>query len=199
MQPVMTNILRYPQRDRDETTAYIGMVLFLASWGMMFSALFFAYAYVRSNAQAWPPPGLPALPLALPGLNTGVIAVSSIVLIRAVGATRRNDWAAASRGIALTVILGGVFCGLQAALWWTMHRHGFTVQAGGSYASVFYALPSVHLAHVVVGLFGLGRQYRPTRDGLLAAKRALPVRLWGMYWHFVGIVWAVMFVSIFVM
>jgi len=62
--------LRSPRARRD-TTAWLGMIIFLASWAMMFAALFFAYGIVRLRAQVWPPPELPALPLRLPLVNTG--------------------------------------------------------------------------------------------------------------------------------
>ena len=60
-----------PPRARQEWTAYLGMVIFLGSWAMMFGSLFFAYGMVRARSDAWPPPDLPELPLGLPGLQHG--------------------------------------------------------------------------------------------------------------------------------
>src|SRR5688572_24518481 len=73
----MATVARLRPRAREEFTASLGMVIFLASWAMMFAALFFAYAVVRSRALSWPPPGIPALPVALPALNTLVLLASS--------------------------------------------------------------------------------------------------------------------------
>src|SRR5512144_2951674 len=72
----------------DEVTSYVGMVIFLGSWAMMFAALFFSYAVVRAHAPAWPPPDLPPLPIVLPGLNTLVIAASSAAVALGVRAHR---------------------------------------------------------------------------------------------------------------
>src|SRR5205814_4863026 len=75
------------RRSEDEVTSYIGMVIFLASWAMMFAALFFAYALVRFRAPIWPPVDQPRLPILLPALNTVIIAASSGLVAVAVRAT----------------------------------------------------------------------------------------------------------------
>ncbi len=194
----MGEVLRYrPPRAHDETTAYLGMVIFLASWAMMFAALFFAYGYVRSRALVWPPPDLPLLPIALPLANTLVLGVSSAVLqfgnwSIAKGSSSRLAWA-----LGLTVALGILFLALQLVLWFQLYREGLRPSSGGPYGSVFYGLTWFHAVHVAVGLGGLVWLWRKARLGTLSAARHLPLRLWTMYWHFVGVVWALMLVSIF--
>ncbi len=194
----MGELLRYrPPRAHDETTAYLGMVIFLASWAMMFAALFFAYGYVRSRALVWPPPDLPLLPIALPFANTLVLGVSSAVLqfgswSIARGSNRRLVWA-----LGLTTALGILFLALQMVLWSRLYREGLRPSSGGPYGSVFYGLTCFHALHVAVGLGGLVWLWRKARLGTLSAARHLPLRLWTMYWHFVGVVWALMLVSIF--
>src|SRR5690349_4766690 len=69
-----------PPRAREEGTGLVGMVIFLASWAMMFAALFFAYGVVRMRAVAWPPLDQPGLPVGLGGLNTAVLLLSSVAL-----------------------------------------------------------------------------------------------------------------------
>ena len=60
----------------------LGMAVFLGSWAMLFVALFFAYAFLRARAPSWPPLDAPSLPRLLPGLNTLVIAASSVAVVR---------------------------------------------------------------------------------------------------------------------
>src|ERR1700687_1037837 len=85
----MGRVINYRSpRTRDETTAHIGMIIFLGSWAMMFAALFFIYAGLRVRSVGWPPPGVPVLPLALPALNTLTIGSSSVVLQLGLGAFR---------------------------------------------------------------------------------------------------------------
>ena len=186
-----------PPRAREETTAFVGMVIFLASWAMMFAALFFAYAFVRTHATSWPPVGVPRLPWILPGLNTALLALSSGLLQWAVVRLQRG--LPATRLLLATIGLGALFLALQLFVWTTLHAAGLNMQAGGPYASVFYSLTGFHALHVAVGLVGLGSVWRKAAAGRLGAARQLPLRLWTMYWHFVGIIWALMFVSIFLM
>ena len=105
-----------PQK-RDEMTAWIGMVLFLASWCMMFGALFFSYAALRTRAVAWPPAGLPLIPLTLPIINTLVIAASSTSMQLGIKSIREGKTDRTPVLFLLTLTLGTVFVILQGAVW----------------------------------------------------------------------------------
>ncbi len=173
-----------------EKTARIGMAVFLASWAMMFIALFFAYGLVRLRAPVWPPPGELQLPRFLPGLNTLVIALSSATLGFAARAIRPRPRAL---GLGAAAGLGAVFLALQAVVWARVWRGGL-LPSGGPYGSVFYALTTFHALHVLVGLVALG--LLAARGGDSRASR-LAVRLWAMYWHFVGAVWVAMYAAVY--
>ena len=183
------------RRTEDEVTSYVGMVIFLGSWAMMFAALFFAYAVVRIRAPMWPPPDQPALPILVPGLNTAVIAASSAVVALAVRSHALGRPRRASIGLALGAALGALFLALQAVVWVGLWRAGL-VPSGGPYPSVFYALTAFHALHVLVGLAGLGMLAigRPSRGATRSA-----VRLWGMFWHFVGVVWVALYVAVYLL
>jgi cytochrome c oxidase subunit 3 len=184
-------------RRRDDATATIGMVVFLASWAMLFASLFFSYGLLRARTPVWPPLDQPPLPLLLPGVNTAVAALGSGAVILALrflrlGRLRRGSWAlAASAG------LGAVFLALQAVVWVGLYRAGL-VPGGGPYPSVFYALTCVHALHVLVGIAALAWLAARGFYGTVTAHRHLAVRLWGMYWHFVGLVWLVLFATVYV-
>ncbi len=114
----MGEIVPYrPPRAREEWTAHLGMVIFLASWAMLFGSMFFAYGMVRARATAWPPPDLPALPLGVPGLNTVLLALSSVVLQLTLRALRRGKTALLGPGIGISFLLGVVFLALQILTW----------------------------------------------------------------------------------
>src|SRR5579859_3241914 len=114
----MGEIVQYrPPRARAEWPAYLGMVVFLASWAMMFGSLFFAYGMVRARSTEWPPADLPVLPLVLPGINTAVLAASSGLLQLVVRGFRLGRAALAGAGLGLVAMLGAVFLGLQASTW----------------------------------------------------------------------------------
>jgi cytochrome c oxidase subunit III len=181
------------RRRKDEVTSYIGMVIFLASWAMMFAALFFAYAVVRLRAPIWPPPDQPRLPILLPGLNTVIIAVSSGLVAFAVRATALGRFRRAFDCLGLAAILGAIFLMLQVIVWASLWHAGL-VPDSGPYASVFYALTTFHALHVVVGLVALvGLTFRAWQRK--ATRTA--VRLWAMFWHFVGAVWLALYLAVY--
>lgn len=185
------------RRRRDEATATIGMVVFLASWAMLFAGLFFSYGLLRARTPVWPPLDQPPLPVLLPGVNTAVAALGSGAVILALhllraGHLRRGSWA-----LAASSVLGAVFLALQVMVWVGLYRAGL-VPSGGPYPSVFYGLTFVHALHVLVGIAALAWLAVRGFSGAVTAHRHLSVRLWGMYWHFVGLVWLVLFATVYV-
>jgi heme/copper-type cytochrome/quinol oxidase subunit 3 len=177
-----------------DRTAYVGMAIFLGSWAMLFASLFFAYAFVRARAPAWPPLDAPPLPRLLPGLNTLAIAASSLAVARAVRQRELGRPPAAARLLAWAIALGTAFLALQLLVWSDLWRAGL-VPSGGPYASVFYAFTAFHALHVLVGLGGLGAVALRLRSR--AGASPTDVRLWGWYWHFVGVVWLALYASLY--
>ena len=182
-------------RARSDATAVLGMTVFLGSWAIMFAALFFGYATIRVRLASWPPAGLPPLPLALPGLNTVVLAGSGVMLQRALGAARAGN-SSVRRDVVAAALLGTVFLGLQFLLWIRMWQAGLRPEAG-PYPSVFWALTVFHALHVLVGLGGLC--FVAARASSYIPARHLSLRLWTTFWHFIGAVWLLLFVSVFVL
>src|SRR5688572_24420642 len=103
----------------------MGMAIFVASWAMLFAALFFAYGLSRIRAPSWPPADLPPLPLALPALATLALAASSADLQRA--------------RVRTGAVLGVIFLILQVVVWRQMVLGGLRPQTG-TYASFFFTL-----------------------------------------------------------
>jgi cytochrome c oxidase subunit 3 len=149
------------------------------------------------SAPVWPPPGVPKLPLALPAVNTLVLAMSSVTAQRALAAIRRSQKDQMRAFFGVTVILGALFLSLQYVLWSNASAGGLTLDSG-TYGSVFYALTLFHAAHVVVGIGGLVYVMIASELGRFSAPAHTPVRLWTMFWHFVDAVWLVTFLSVFV-
>jgi cytochrome c oxidase subunit 3 len=197
MVSAVADIIEYkPPRAKEELTSWVGMIVFLASWAMMFASLFFAYLMVRSRYPQWPPPDVPLLPLALPGLNTVVIAASSAALQYGLFSLKRGRAAVLAPMTTLALLLGATFLALQAVVWLQVHAAGLRMDSG-HYGQAFYALTFVHAAHVLVGLAALGWIAVRGFLGFYNPARHLTVRLWAMYWHFVGAVWALMYALVF--
>lgn len=183
--------------DRRESTAVLGMVLFIASWAMLFAALFFAYGAIRVRAVSWPPADLPRLPVLLPTLAGVALGCSSACLARALRLARAGTGRRAALAIAEAALLGAGFLALQIVVWRDLYLAGLR-PSSGSYASVFYGLTVFHALHVVVGLVALA--YVGARAALapaVTAAQVVGVRLWAIYWHMVGVIWAVMFLAVY--
>jgi len=179
-----------------EATAYVGMVVFLGSWAMLFAALFFSYALVRSRAPIWPPLDAPVPPRLLPALNTAVIAASSAAVAGALRAAILGRRARVARALAAATALGAAFLALQAVVWVGLWREGLRIE-GGPYPSVFYSLTALHALHVAVGVGALA--VLAARALRAPGPSRVAVRLWGMYWHFVGIVWGVLYATVYLL
>lgn len=196
MNTLAKDVLPYRSpRAPQERSAMLGMVVFLASWAMMFASLFFAYGVLRARATAWPPIDLPRLPKGLPGVSTLVIAVSSVVLQLGLGAVRDRKGTRGGWLVLGALALGLAFVGLQWTLWQRLLAAGLTWQSS-AYASVFYGLTAFHALHVAVGVLGLAFTAIQTWRGRYTAAWHVPLRMWTAYWHFVGIVWLIMYVTV---
>ena len=101
----MASVATLRPHKQQEQTASLGMVVFLASWAMMFAGLFFAYGFIRSRAISWPPAGSPALPIALPAINTVVLVCSSLTFAHGLAVLRKGQRAAYMRALVVTIAL----------------------------------------------------------------------------------------------
>jgi heme/copper-type cytochrome/quinol oxidase subunit 3 len=192
----VTKPLLDPAGER-RSLGYLGMVIFLGSWAMMFGALFFVYAGLRAQAPTWPPPGEDPLPLLLPGLSTILLLASSVTLhqgLQRVRQGRANDFAP---WLVATIAIGTAFLALQAYIWWDLHGQGLA-PSSGIYGSIFYTLTAFHFLHVVVGLALLAWVLPATLQRSLAVRHQLRIKTTSMFWHFVTVVWVAIYLSVYV-
>jgi cytochrome c oxidase subunit III len=162
---------------------------------MLFAGLFFAYGIMRAGTHPWPPADLPSLPLGLPAIATAALAFSSLAMQLALGRARSSR-SGAGNFVFVAFGLGAAFVLLQGIVWkqlWLVGLHPNT----GTFASVFYALTVFHALHVVVGLLALVFLGTQALRGRYSAVAHIPLRLWTLYWHMVGVVWLLMYVLIY--
>lgn len=190
---------------RSEADARVGMMIFLASWGMVFLTLFFASTVLRLRADAWPPPDSPLLPETTQNSAwaiTAAILASSLALHRAGKLARAGRAAAARLAFSATMLLGCLFFVLQVYSWMEAARAGVELQ-GSIYGGLFYALTAFHAAHVVAGLGALiwalpsvtriadaGSAEETLRDRIRLSSAA-------SFWHFVDLAWIATFLAVF--
>jgi cytochrome c oxidase subunit 3 len=165
---------------------HVAMTVTLVSFGMLFAGLFLGYFLARFNAPVWPPVEIENRPQLLPLLSTFVIALSSFTFWRYERAQ------ALGRGwLHATLILGVAFMASQWVLWGALARYG-VLSSNGMVSSLFYAFTWLHAAHIVGGLAALG---------WLAATPWTEARTMnvGKFWHFLGVIWFLMYLMLFVL
>ena len=174
---------------------FLGMLLFIISEIMLFGAFFTAYFFIRVvNGDAWPAAG-EHLPVAIAGVNTAILVSSSFTMHWALEGARRENRRALRIGLLTTLLLGATFLTIQVNEYFHI---GFAISENAQ-SSIFYGLTGLHGAHVFVGLtllaFATIRAFR----GHFSAKEHLGVEVPGIYWHFVDVMWIVVYSTIYIL
>jgi cytochrome c oxidase subunit 3 len=175
----------------DDGLRLLGLRFFLLSLAVFFVAGLVAFFVLRATAPRWPRAGEVRLPVGL-WASTAVLVLSSLTMHRATAAIRANRHPRFRRFMLLTTALGVAFLVLQVSNWAQMLNAGLPV-AANLFVWLFYSLTALHALHVVGGLvpltFVTGRAYA----GGYSPGNYAGVRYCGMYWHFLGCVWLVLF------
>ena len=177
-----------------------GMMLFIASEVMFFSAFFWAYfdssLYPKEAVGfVWPPANIRAFnPFELPLLNTLILLTSGVTVTWAHHALRENDRAGMLQGLGLTILLGITFTCVQAYEY-THAAFGFRQ---GIYPTTFFMATGFHGFHVIVGtIFLIVCWFRGYR-GDFKPDHHFGFEAAAWYWHFVDVVWLFLFICIYV-
>ena len=169
---------------------YMGMVLFIASEIMFFSALFGAYFNVRAaHLGHWPPRGIPEIGLALPLLLTITLLSSSVSIHGAVWAIRNDNRTVFITSMAVTVLLGVLF--LTGEIYDAVNA-GFGISEN-IYGTTFFTLLGFHGLHVTGGVIFLSVILSGAINGRFSSENHQVVECASIYWHFVDIVWIGLF------
>ncbi|HUK14494.1 MAG TPA: heme-copper oxidase subunit III [Thermoanaerobaculaceae bacterium] len=191
----MSPLAAASDRDRAEpaplATGRLGIKLMVLALSMLFAASMLGYLIIRSRASAWPPPGMPRLPGAL-WISTAIILVSSATMQGAVRAARSGLTRALKWRLLLTTVLGLAFLTSQTLNWFSLVAVKVTARVN-LYGFTFYLLTGLHAAHVVGGLIPLGVVTTRAWRGRYSAEFHPGVEYCKIYWHFLAVVWLVMF------
>lgn len=181
---------------RSEMQNNLAMTVALISWGMLFATLLMGYAIYRMNSNVWPPMGFEKISLIIPVLSTAVILVSSLFCYKTKVLISLNKLEDAKRYLNFTLITGVLFLGLQTVLWSHLKSTGVYVSSG-IFASIIYAFTWIHAAHVIGGLAALiYLVFQLKNNGKNLFQKILNVE---KFWHFLGIIWIVIFLTVFVL
>jgi cytochrome c oxidase subunit 3 len=173
----------------------LGMLLFIASEIMLFGSFFTAYFFVRVvNGIDWPPAQF-HLPVFVAGVNTAILVTSSFTIHWALQSIKRGNRAGLKAGLVLTVALGLVFLLTQIREY---SRVGFAPH-DGAFGTIFYGLTGLHGAHVFVGLCLLTMATIRAFRGHFNPSHHHGVEIPGIYWHFVDVMWIVVYATIYIL
>ncbi len=174
--------------------AYLGTVCFIISEAFLFLALFWTYFYLRNlNAGHWPPDDV-HLDLPLITLNTVLLLASSVILQRAIKAGEHALTKAFHTGLAVTLALGTAFLLIKGWEW----AHASFGPASHAYGAIYFTLTGFHGAHVLGGLLLLAVLLWRALQGKLEARHSVSLAAAGLYWHFVDVIWLLVYLSIFI-
>lgn len=184
-----------PNRSSRVEAQYLGMLLFIISEIMLFGAFFTAYFFIRVVGEAeWPAKG-EELPVAIAGVNTAILISSSFTMHWALEGARNENRNALRVGLLTTFLLGLSFLTVQV----NEYVHLGFAPHDNAQGTIFYGLTGLHGAHVFVGLtllaFATIRAFR----GHFTAKEHRGVEVPGIYWHFVDVMWIVVYTTVYVL
>jgi cytochrome c oxidase subunit III len=173
----------------------LGMLLFIISEVMIFGAFFTAYFFIRiAQGETWPAPGT-SLPELVAGVNTAILMSSSFTLHWAQTSIKNGNRFGLKAGILLTFLLGATFLFIQINEYANI---GFAPQDHAQ-QTIFYSLTGLHGAHVFIGLllllFVTIRSFR----GHYSPEEHRGVEVPGIYWHFVDIMWIIVYTTVYIL
>ena len=189
-----------PSRGSQISMGMLAMMFFIGSEIMLFGSFFAMYFFVRFNvADQWPLLNEAGeqfeLPKIITGVNTAILVASSFTLHWGEHRLKHyNDRRGLERGLLVTMLLGATFLLIQINEY--IHLD-FTPQ-DTAFGSAFYALTGLHGLHVFVGLTLLALCYiRVTKARDFTSRWATPLQGSSLYWHFVDVVWVLLYILVY--
>jgi cytochrome c oxidase subunit 3 len=173
----------------------LGMMLFIISEVMVFGAFFTAYFFIRVvNGVHWPAEGT-ELPKLVAGVNTCILVSSSFTVHWALVSARRGNRFGLQAGMLTTFLLGATFLFVQI----NEYVHIGFAPHDTAQASVFYGLTGLHGAHVFIGLTLLAMVTIRSFRGHFTPEQHRGVEVPGIYWHFVDVMWIIVFTTVYIL
>lgn len=173
----------------------LAMWLFLGSECLLFGGLISTYMLYRGRAANGPRPGQ-VFDIPFTSVSSFVLLMSSLTMVLAVSAAQRKDERNMNLWLIATAILGSTFVGGQIYEFTAFYREGmgFTTSL---FSSSFFTLTGFHGVHVTIGIIMLLSTVGMNKRATIHGDRAEVVEMVGLYWHFVDVVWIVIFTLVY--
>ena len=175
----------------------IAMWLFLGSELMFFTGLIGAYIVIRGGQgfSNWPNP-YHVLNVPLTAFNTFILICSSVSIVYGLQGIQSGDRRTGNLGLLMSTLFGAVFVGVQAYEYAVLLHEGFRPDTN-IFGSCFYAMTGFHGLHVFVGVVALAVLTIMGYQGKFNHKNYAAVEYTALYWHFVELVWIVLFTILY--
>ena len=183
----------------------LGMWVFLLSEVMFFTSLIGTYIILRfAHPDHWTEPGV-VLNVALTAVNTFFLICSSVTMVKAFAAIQQGDQKGLKLWLLATILIGASFVGIQAYEYYSLATHegfvpaldAYAAEGGPLYGATFYAMTGFHGAHVSIGVLCLIFVYIQSVRGAYSVQDHEGVEVIGLYWHFVDLVWIILFTIVY--
>ena len=168
---------------------------FIGSECLLFGSLISTYLIYKGKSVVGPYPH-DILNIPFTSVSTFDLLMSSLMMVLALAAVQRGDLKWAKIWLFATAFLGILFLGGQVYEFTSFVREGLTLQTN-LFGCTFFVLTGTHGAHVTVGVLRLLTLWVRALQGKLGPAQALTVEISGLYWHFVDVVWIVIFTLVY--
>jgi len=178
--------------------AKLAMWLFLSSDCLFFGAFIATYLLYRDRGGQTGPTPKDVFSIPFTSVTSFILLMSSLAMVLALAAIQRGDYRRFRIWLLATALFGAVFIGGQIFEFTEFTRQGLNVDTN-LFGSSFFVLTGLHGAHVTVGIVWLMSLWGMSMQGRLTQGDAERVEVAGLYWHFVDIVWIVIFTVIYLL
>lgn len=173
----------------------LGMWILIASECLLFASLIVTYLIYSRKGLSGPHPQ-EILNIPVTTISTFVLLMSSFSIVLALAAIQRGDRKGFEKWILTTALGGLTFLGFQVFEFTEFVQHGLGLTTN-VFGSSFFLLTGTHGTHVAVGVLWLLALYFTSRNGGLVKDAALKVDTMALYWHFVDVIWIVIFTVVY--
>jgi len=185
----------YGSRVVTDDVRKIGMWIFLSSEVIFFTALILGALFYR-NETGGGERLTEVFDMTLITINTFILLMSSVTMVSALAAADDNNPSRLRLWLTLTLVGGAIFLGGQVYEFYHLAQDGHTLRSSMAWGS-FFTLTGFHGAHVFIGALLVGSQLIRALRTTEVRRLRVPVEIVGLYWHFVDLVWIVIFTVVY--
>lgn len=179
------------------TMGKFAMWVFLGTEIMFFTGLIGTYLVLRMGSDRWPAPA-EVLNVPLTALNTFFLICSSVTMMFSLKAIQENDQGRCNLFLFFTIAIGGLFVGIQGLEYQALISENF-LPSTGVFPSTFFIMTGFHGLHVMAGVFILFCVWVQSLRGKYNKNDYSALEIAGLYWHFVDLVWILLFTLVYLM